>query len=224
MVTFAPKLAFSVGLFLALWVQVASSDPAARIEGVVVDRAGAAVSDAVLRLFSLERVRETRTDANGGFDFTDLPPGSYDLEVDHPGFKTKILERIQIADKVPQEFSITLQILNPGCDFKTAVSFKSRSDSASLRGIVNDVFHGPLNNATLTLTSSDSGKVHVTTSNDKGEFQLIDMEPGKYSLKVTHCGYWDGSATNLRIARENLTVLGPISILRKNEHQMIICQ
>jgi len=43
-------------------------------------------------------------------------------------------------------------------------------------------------------------------------------------LKVTHRGYWDGSATDLRIARENLTVLSPISILRKNESQIIICQ
>ena len=201
-----------------------SAKPDARIEGVVVDTAGAAISGASLSLFSLDRIRATKSDAAGGFDFTNLPSGSYDLEVDHPGFKMKLLERIQVADNVVQQFSIALQIVNPGCDFKTAVSFESRSDRASLKGSVNDVWHGPLKDATLTLTSSESGQVHLTTSNDKGEFQFIDLEPGKYSLRVTHNGYWDGSATGLRIARDNLTVLSRISILRKNEHQTIICQ
>lgn len=218
------KFAFVFVLFLAACMPESSAAPDTRIDGVVMDPAGGTVPGASLRLFSLERIRETKTGTDGRFDFASLPPGSYDLEVDTPGFKTKILEHIQVAENAAQQFSIALQLLNPGCDFRTAVSFENRSDSASLKGSVNDVRQVPLRNATLTLISSDSGQVHVTASNDKGKFQFIDLEPGKYSLRVTSRGYWDGSAAGLRIARENLTVVSPISMSRKNEHQIIICQ
>lgn len=205
-------------------VPATPSEHATRLEGVVLDQPGGVISGASVRLFSLERIRETKTDDRGRFEFADIPSGSYDLQVEHPGFKTGTVESIQVTDRVIQQFSITLQIVNPTCDFKPTVNFGSRPDKVNLKGSVNDVWHGPLKDARLTLTSSESGLIHVTSSNDKGEFQFIDLEPGKYALRVTHDGYWDGSATDVRIARENLTVLGPISILRKNEHQTIICQ
>jgi Carboxypeptidase regulatory-like domain len=223
-VKIARKVAFFFGFFFAVCVPTTPSEPATRLEGVVLDQAGGVIPAASVKLFSLERVRETKTDDMGRFEFADLLPGNYDLQVEHPGFMIGTVEGIQVTDKVIRQFSITLQVGNATCDLKPTVSFERRSDKANLKGSVNDFWDGPLKNARLTLISSESGQIHVTTSNDKGEFQLIDLEPGKYALRAAHDGYWDGSVTDLRITRENLTNLSPVYIFRKDEHRIIICQ
>ena len=107
---------------------------------------------------------------------------------------------------------------------KPTVSFERKSGKVNLNGSVNELFDGPLKKVRLTLTSLESGQIHVATSNDKGEFQLSDLEPGKYALRAAHDGYWDGEVTDLRITRENLTNLSPVYISRKDEHRVIICQ
>jgi len=63
----------------------ATSTPA----GTVVDPNGRPLADAVLRLTPLgksEQVFETRTDANGAFEFSPVPTGEYMLSVRYPGF------------------------------------------------------------------------------------------------------------------------------------------
>ena len=219
----ARKLVFFFGFFLAVRVPTTPSEPARRVEGVVLDQAGTLLPGAFVKLFSLERVRETKTDDSGRFEFVDLATDSYDLQVELPGFKKGTVESIQVTDKAVQQFAITLQTTTE-CDLNPTVSFEKRFDKANLKGTVIGASHGPLKNARLTLTSSESGRIHVTTSNDKGEFQFIDVGPGKYALRATHHGYGDSSAADLRIARENLTVLSPITIFRKNEHLIIVCQ
>lgn len=210
-------------LFLAC-VPSTPRGPAARLEGAVLDRAGAEMPGAFVKLFSLERVRETKTDDRGRFEFSDLSPGSYDLQVEHEGFKTGTVASIQVTDKVIQQLSITLQIANPTCNMRPTVSFEMRPDKPNLKGNVSDLFDGPLKNAKLTIKSSESGQIHIARSNDRGEFQFIDLEPGKYVLIAAHADYMDDLGTDLRITRENLTNVGPIYLVRKSEHRIIICQ
>jgi len=214
-------------LFLAAWGPATPSEAPTRLDGVVLDQAGSVVSGASVKLFSLEKVRETKTDNMGRFEFADLTPGSYDLQVERPGFKTRNVESIQITDKAIQQLSFTLQVDNPTCEFRPTISFESfeeRSGEANLRGSVNDFSDGPLKNVRVTLTSSESGQIHVTTSNDKGAFQFVGLEPGKYALRFAHGGYSEGSLVGVRIARENLTNLGPMYMFRKNWHGVILCQ
>ena len=127
-------------------------------------------------------------------------------------------------DKVIQEVSITLQVQSLTCDIKPTVFYERRSANVNLKGSVNRLFDGPLKKARLTVTSLESGQIHVARSNDKGEFQLSDLEPGKYTLRASHDGYWDGEIIDLRVARENLTNLSPVHIFRKNDHRKFICQ
>ena len=211
-------------LFLAACEPVTPSAAATRLDGVVLDQAGSVVSGASVRLFSLEKVRETKTDDMGRFEFPDLAPGSYDLQVERLGFKTRNVESIQIADKGIQQLPVTLQVDNPTCEFKPTISFEERSGEANLKGSVNDFSDGPLKNVEVTLTSLESGQIHVTTSNDKGAFQFVGLPPGKYALRFAHGGYSEGSVAGVRIARENLTNLSPMYIFRKKWHGVIVCQ
>jgi hypothetical protein len=57
----------------------------------------------------------------------------------------------------------------------------------------------------LAEVGDSAGHFHVARSNDRGEFQFIDLEPGKYVLRAAHADYMDGVGTGLRITRENLT-------------------
>jgi len=211
-------------LFLAACEPAASSEAATRLDGVVLDQGGSVVSGAWVRLFSLEKIQEIKTDDLGRFEFADLLPGSYDLQVERRGFKTQNVESIQITDKATQQLSFTLQVDSPTCEIKPTISYERRSGAANLKGSVNDFSDGPLKNVRVTLTSSESGQIHVTTSNDKGAFQFIDLEPGKYALKFAHDGYWEGSVVGVRVARENLTNLNPMYIVRENQHEVIVCQ
>lgn len=210
------KTVLSFGLLFAAFVPITtSSELPTRLAGVVLDQSGGVIPTASVTLFSLQRVRETETDDTGRFAFGDLLSGAYDLQVAHPGFKTRTVEIIQGMDRVIQEVSITLQLQSLTCDTKPTVSYERRSANVNLKGSVNGLFDGPVKRARLTLTSLESGQIHVARSNDKGEFQLSDLEPGKYTLRAAHDGYWDSEIIDLRVAHENLTNLSPVYISRK---------
>src|SRR6476659_7675020 len=57
--------------------------------GNITDAQAATVPGAVVKLTSIATVavRQTSSDSNGGFVFTLLPVGSYNLSVEHPGFR-----------------------------------------------------------------------------------------------------------------------------------------
>jgi hypothetical protein len=192
---------------------------------VVLDPAGGFVSDASITLFSLEKVREARTDRLGQFAFFDLPHGIYELEVKHPGFKTVSLGSINVSAVPVPQISTTLQLVNPGCgDFQPTLSYPERSGKVNLTGTVKDSSAGFVKSAILTLTLLGSSRGSSATTNENGEFQFTDLAPGKYTLKVTHRGYFEVVVTEFWVTPKNLTTLTPIYVFRKNEHSVIICQ
>jgi protocatechuate 3,4-dioxygenase beta subunit len=83
---------------------------------------------------------------------------------------------------------------------------------------------GPVKNATLTATHKETGTTYVVKSNEKGEFQFDSLEPGKYTLKVSHQEYSEMAGIDFWVNRENLTRLPTIPMFRKNEHSVILCQ
>jgi len=77
-------------ILLAIALPIAAASQAVSTpSGTVADPTGRPLADAVLRLTPLgksEQVFETRTDANGAFEFSPVPTGEYMLAVRYPGF------------------------------------------------------------------------------------------------------------------------------------------
>jgi hypothetical protein len=215
---------FSI-LLLAVSLPCLFGRSAAQITGVVLDPAGGIVADASVSLFSLEKVREARTDARGQFAFVDFPPGNYELQVQHAGFKTVSEASIRVTGTPVPQISITLQVESMACGYPPlTASYPVRSGKVNLAGTVKDVSAGLVKNATLTLAPLESGRGQAAKTNENGEFQFANLTPGKYTLKVTHEDYSERSGMDFWIARENLTRLTPIYVFRKDESRVIVCQ
>ena len=136
-----------------------------------------------------------------------------------------MLGSIKVSDVPVPQISTTLQLESTGCgDFQPAVSYPERSGKVNLVGSVKDYSAGFVKNAMLTLTLSGSSRGQSTNTNENGEFQFIDLAPAKYTLKVTHKGYFEVSVKEFWVTPKNLTTLTPIYVFRKNEHSLIICQ
>src|SRR5262249_49101388 len=60
------------------------------LEGSVTDAQGAAIPDAIVtaRNFSTAAERKTLTNATGEYSLLQLPPGTYTITIEKPGFHT----------------------------------------------------------------------------------------------------------------------------------------
>jgi hypothetical protein len=207
-----------------LGASCAWSQSGAVLNGFVKDPSGAGIQGAPVTLYShsADRVRVVNADYQGYFEFTNLPRGAYDLKAKDPGFKTKRIENIEIIDTPVKAIIVVLQVgEHSGCAVEApqlgetlfpgdAVSYEDRIDSTEVVGVVHsfekDLPLWLLSNAKMELLPlGKSGKPWVTESNEKGEFRVTGLEPGKYELRASHDGFWDLLPIRFWITRENLT-------------------
>lgn len=203
-----------------------------KLEGTVLDASGGPVPGATVILFSDERVLTTKTNEQGEFEFAPLPSGVRYIEARSNGFKTV---SVPIADNTAQR--VSLPPLEPGVgggpcgfsyDLPPFAAYVERSGNARLSGTVKDAYGAPLGGSSLKLMKAD---LHAPSTigqglkvffkevlaaqglaNDEGEFQFTDLEPGWYTLDVSHEGYSD-NAVRFWVARENLTKVFPIYMI-----------
>ena len=214
-------------------VPTSSGQSTAEFRGLVVDRSGAIIQNAFVTLFSEERVLTAKADDQGQFVFVELPRSTKVMEISAPGFNKAKLTDSQIFDSVPGRVLITLDVGSgsfTGCDVKAPLakingithvpigaaspSYESWSDNLNVVGTVRDAWGGPLANATITIVRSE--KPYQGFTNEKGEFQFRDHEPGGYTLKAEHEGYYESASTSFWVARQNLTRLSVIFLFPQN--------
>lgn len=84
----------------------------AQVTGQVSDPNGAALSGANIRMTETDRavVHTATTDANGNYLFPGLPVGHYKLEVSKQGFKTYVLNNIELHVNDHVSFNAPLQV------------------------------------------------------------------------------------------------------------------
>src|SRR5580704_13282454 len=81
------------------------------ISGTVVDPSGAGVPNSVVTLTNTatNAVRTTNSNEQGLYTFTSVPPGTYTVKVEHPGFKTTT-SNVEVQVQQSVRLDLTLQV------------------------------------------------------------------------------------------------------------------
>jgi hypothetical protein len=82
------------------------------ISGQVVDASGAGVPNSVVTLTNTatNAIRTTNTNEQGLYTFTSVPPGIYNVRVEHPGFKTTTSNNVEVQVQQSVRLDLTLQV------------------------------------------------------------------------------------------------------------------
>src|SRR5436305_15262525 len=82
------------------------------ITGRVNDPSGAAVSGTSVTATNLatNAVRQTTTTDSGAYAFPSLPPGTYRLRIEHPGFKASTSENLEVQVQQTVRMDVMLQL------------------------------------------------------------------------------------------------------------------
>ena len=84
-----------------------SAQTAGSVSGHVSDPSGAVIADASATQKYWYRTRSTVTTGSGDYTFTEVPPGTYRIEVKHQGFKTAEQQlRVQVQQSLRQDFTL----------------------------------------------------------------------------------------------------------------------
>src|SRR6266403_3741304 len=83
----------------------------ASLRGTTTDPQGSAVVGAKVTLTNTDTSATlvSTSDDNGIYQFNALPPAPYRLAVEHPGFKKKVLEHVQIIPEQPNSLDLPLE-------------------------------------------------------------------------------------------------------------------
>jgi hypothetical protein len=107
---------------VAAWGQTTSS-----LRGIVTDSQGGAVdsASALLQNDQTGFKRSVLTDATGVYQFLQVPPGSYVLVIEKPGFAALTQQGVQLLVDTPATLNLTLQLASVA----TAVNVETQVDS-----------------------------------------------------------------------------------------------
>jgi hypothetical protein len=210
----------------------AQSEPT--IKGIVRTKSGYPLARAPVTLFSDDRVRNTVTNKVGEFEFTSLPLQAYELQASFIGYMTGIVPGLRPGDQNANNLTISLEPLTADFLIKAEhescpetvisalpgtyeqITYNERNAGPSLVGSVRAMLsrRGALKDVELKLTnrSDPSKKIPSIRSDDRGEFHFNDLEPGKYSLKLSLEDFYEGSTMDFWVTRENTTRIGRIGM------------
>src|SRR5215467_4210495 len=82
------------------------------ITGQVSDPSGAGVPSSAVTLTNTatNAVRQTNSNEQGLYTFPSVPPGIYNLKVEHPGFKTVTSNNVEVQVQQTVRLDLTLQV------------------------------------------------------------------------------------------------------------------
>jgi hypothetical protein len=217
---------FFSNAFFVVFPSCVYGQSTAQIKGVIRGPQSIFMAGVTVNLLSVERARTTKTDESGKFEFLDLPLSTYELQVREAGVKPVPVQEISFSEPAVRQVSIVLELAASECFPKIQAAYEDRAGKTKLAGKIAEFSSsvGPVKNATLTATHIETGATHIVNSDEKGDFQFVSLEPGKYTLKASHQEYSELAGIDFWVTRENLTRLPTIYMFRKNEHSVTLCQ
>src|SRR5271154_5777348 len=101
-----------VGFFLAFSTLILAQTSTTSLLGTVYDAKGAVVPGATLTIANPATgfSRATKSDAQGRYQFLELPPAKYDLSVNVTGFATLKQSGIELQVATPATLNVTMQV------------------------------------------------------------------------------------------------------------------
>jgi hypothetical protein len=99
-------------VFISFCSVLANAQFRASLRGTVTDPQGATVPDATVTLTntSTNQKMETKSDANGIYQFNALGPAPYSLTAEHAGFQKKVLDYVQIIPEQLNALDLQLDV------------------------------------------------------------------------------------------------------------------
>ncbi|MBV8071299.1 MAG: TonB-dependent receptor [Acidobacteriaceae bacterium] len=99
-------------LCLLLFAPLGSAQFRGSIRGTVTDPSGRAVSPATVTLENKDTGQKmvSTSDVNGIYQFNALPPAPYRITIEAPGFKTKVLDQVQMIPEQPNTLNLQLEL------------------------------------------------------------------------------------------------------------------
>ncbi len=183
-----------------------AQDTSATVSGQVRDITSAVIpwTDAELTLEDPPYTRFTvRTDNEGRFKFTVLPPGTYTLKLSQQGFSSLTVKAIGLANA--EQKGLPPLRLNIGfCGGPPVPEFlelrRTEHSGGNLSGLVLRDENHAIARATVTLICA-SGKVCGATKTDaNGGFLFFYVSPrDDYVIRVTHPGYYASGGAGYQV-------------------------
>jgi hypothetical protein len=130
----------------------------------------------------------TTTNSNGGYSFTNLAPGNYEVK------ETNLTDYTDVSDADGTgsndintiDVSLSPGEIDSGNDFvdeRGLISGKVQADTDN-----NNVGDTPLANVTLTLKDNNGDVVDTTTTDANGDYSFTDLASGTYTVEQTNLG------------------------------------
>ncbi|HTW65126.1 MAG TPA: carboxypeptidase-like regulatory domain-containing protein [Bryobacteraceae bacterium] len=196
-----------------------AQDTSATVRGQVQGFTGVPIAGANAEL-TLDQPPQTifsvRTDEQGRFRFTVLPPGTYTLKLAQLGFKRLTLKSIQVAAGEQRQLPpMRIDVGSfGGCGgpFVDYYELSSAPQTGDLRGRVLWGDHRPIKRATVKLLSDRKLWTETKTGSD-GEFIFLDLPPGQlFSIRVTHPGYYALEESDYEVQAGFDSIYSPINL------------
>jgi hypothetical protein len=165
------------------------------VTGTVTDPVDERIAGASVTFISQERVRQTKSEADGSFVIHQITAGPYELEITAPGFAKQRIS-LNLQDHTMPPIVVALRPGNQSaeefCGVPASVTYGQLGvEISQLSGTVQDHVHGKeLRDAKVTLWRVGNSEPAAQSYSDaEGRFRFDNLLPGLYDLRIAKAGY-----------------------------------